>query len=317
MTYFQLDIFVETGTCNDFAALLEQSYDLPGAVINDSGELYELVSVKDPSWDYVEETLLQRARQRLPSFVSVYVPADAQGFGIMERLLTDHRGKKIEIKAVLEEDWANNWKAYFKPFAVGTRLFVSPSWEEAAVPDSRVPLSIDPSGAFGTGQHETTRLCLEQLDGLETSGKTLLDLGCGSGILGIAALLLGVKKAAFVDISENAARIAMENLAANHINPERYEIFTGDIITDTALPRQIGGGKFDIITANIVADVILALTENGVFSRFLARDGVLLASGIIGPRLNAVTDSLTKNGFVIEEIRADKDWHMIRAAFIK
>ena len=211
---------------------------------------------------------------------------------------------ETEMKNVKEEDWANNWKQYFKPLEIGNRLLVKPSWEEVGETD-RTVLEIDPASSFGSGQHYTTKLCLEYLDRLDLEGKKILDLGCGSGILSIGAMLLGAQSSVAVDVEENAVKVAMENAVKNSIDTSVYTAYCGNIITDSELAARLGDG-YDIITANIVADILIGMKDH--FYKFLKPEGILIISGIIDERKEEVTDAVTGAGFEIIESREESDW---------
>ena len=211
----------------------------------------------------------------------------------------------VELASVREEDWANNWKKYFKPITVGKKLVIKPSWEEYSGGGNRKILEIDPASSFGTGQHNTTQLCLELLEKNLHGGERILDLGCGSGILSIAAILLGAKSAAAVDIDQNSTNIAAENAAKNHIPEDIYKTFCGNIVTDESLCGRIGSG-FDIITANIVADVLIAMSP--LFENFLKSGSLLIVSGIITERCNEVIDAIKEKGFTHLETREKDGW---------
>lgn len=211
-----------------------------------------------------------------------------------------------------EEDWANNWKRYYKPLPIGEGLLICPSWEEAGVAGAgRAVLSMDPGMAFGTGSHHTTRMCLEYLDAMDLEGKRLLDLGCGSGVLSIAALLLGAASATAVDIDPVAAKIARENAQRNGIGEERYTVCAGDALTDGALRKQLAAGRYDVVSANIVADVIIALCP--LVRDCLRPEGRFLCSGVIAERLAEVLAALKANGFAVIEEKAAEDWRAILA----
>ena len=194
---------------------------------------------------------------------------------------------------------------------MGKKLYIKPSWETpTAEAAGRTVLEIDPASSFGTGQHHTTRLCLELMESEIQPGATrLLDLGCGSGILFIGGLLLGAKSAYAVDIEENAVRIAGENAAENHLDPDSYTISCGNVITDAALTEAIGTG-YDVITANIVADVIKAMAP--LFPRFLKPDGTLILSGIITERADEVLETVTAQGFAVLEKREASGWCAVK-----
>ena len=193
---------------------------------------------------------------------------------------------------------------------MGDRLIIKPEWEE--VPDSggRIVFNIDPGMTFGSGQHETTRLCVEALDKYVKKGDRMLDLGCGSGILSIIALMLGAGEARAIDIDPNCRKIAYGNAALNGIGSDIYTVLDGNIITDEALKTETEkSGPYDIVAANIVADVIIPLS--GDVKRYLRKGGVFIACGIIEPRLEEVKQAIENAGFVIEEIRNENDWYCI------
>ena len=209
-----------------------------------------------------------------------------------------------------EEDWANVWKQYYKPLAIGKRLWVVPSWERAEAPKGRETLVLDPGMAFGTGTHHTTRLCLEFLEQSLQTGDAVLDLGCGSGILSIAALLLGAKSVTAVDIDPAATKITRENALLNGLSPALLPVETGNVLSDEGLCRRIAG-SYDLVLANIVANVIIPLAP---FAKKLVRPGgVFLCSGIIEPRAAETERALLDAGFVLEEKRASEDWLAYRA----
>ena len=217
---------------------------------------------------------------------------------------------RVVAEVTDEEDWANNWKAYYKPLPIGERLLVCPSWEKAD-PGQRVLLSLDPGMAFGTGSHHTTRMCLELLEAHVRPGDTLLDLGCGSGILSIAGVLLGAAHAVGVDIDPVAERIAGENAALNGVQGDRYTVLCGDVLTDGDLVNRLAQSTYDIVAANIVADVIIGLCP--VVPRFLKQDGLFIMSGIIKERLPDVLHALEAHGFQTLSIQEGEDWRAILA----
>lgn len=257
--------------------------------------------------DLIDEKILNA--DRTVASVSVYVPSDRSYADdvafLRDRMAADGLNGKLELVGVNEEDWANNWKQYFKPFTVGERLLIKPSWEMCENPWNRAVLEIDPASSFGTGQHHTTRLCLELLEQLMHPGDRVLDLGCGSGILSIGALLLGASGATAVDIEENAAATATENARKNHIDPTLYRVFCGNVLEDETLCREIGDG-YDLICANIVADVLIAMKQ--LFRQFLRPEGSLIMSGIIMERRDEVLDQLKKAGFALLEVREKEGW---------
>lgn len=212
------------------------------------------------------------------------------------------------VRTVDEEDWANNWKQYYKPLNIGEKLLVLPSWEKAPADNGRVILKLDPGMAFGTGAHHTTRMCLELLEKTVKSGDLMLDMGCGSGILSIAARLLGAKKAIAVDIDPIADTIARENADMNGLCAGDYEIHIGNLLSDEAL-RQAIDGSYPVIAANIVADVIMALSP--LAYKLTAPGGAFIVSGIIDDRVEEVKARLLLEGFVLEEVLSSDCWFAI------
>lgn len=216
----------------------------------------------------------------------------------------------IVVRLTDDEDWENNWKIYYKPLEIGERLLVRPSWEQAEETD-RTVLSLDPGMAFGTGSHHTTRMCLEFLEKTVKDGDEMIDLGCGSGILSIGALLLGAKEALAVDIDPIAEKIAYENAAMNGITKDEYTVLIGDVLSDTALQDRLCAKRYDVVAANIVASVIIELTR--IVPRMIKPDGRYIMSGIIGERLDEVLAALDENGFEVLEVRAGDDWRAVMA----
>jgi ribosomal protein L11 methyltransferase len=214
-------------------------------------------------------------------------------------------GREIQTAFVADSDWENNWRQYYEPIEIGEKLVVVPEWLEAP-DDGRVPLRLDPGLIFGTGSHATTRMCLAALEGISGAGKTVLDLGCGSGILAIGALLLGCSRAAGCDIDPKAPEVAEANAALNGIGKDRFAVYAGDVLTDAGMRKALGTG-YDIVTANIVSDVIIPLSA--IVAPFLKPDGVFLTSGIIEGRQDEVRAALEKNGFVILEHHCEEEWH--------
>ena len=256
--------------------------------------------------DLIDEELLRKDRTK--GVVHVYIspeenPAEAVSF-LRERYQAEGVAHSIETASCAEEDWINNWKKYFKPIPVGNRLLIRPTWEslDSGIAESRVVLDLDPGLAFGTGTHETTRLCMELLETYVCPGQTVLDVGCGSGILSVAALLLGAGSAVGVDIDELAVKTARENAALNHVE-DRFTALCGDL-TDKV------SGTFDIVVANIVADVIIRLTKD--VERFLKPGAVYLMSGIIDTREDEVLAAI-RDRFELLARREEKGWIALAA----
>ena len=284
-----------------------------GIYIEDYSDMEAVLPTVGPV-DYIDEALA--AKDRAHAVVHIYIPStlaprEAVSF-IEERLTAESVWHEVTTSSIREEDWANNWKEFYHPERVGSRLVICPSWEEYARKEGDLVLDIDPGSSFGTGKHETTRLCLEALERLVHGGERVLDMGCGSGILGIASLLLGAQEALGVDIEKHAVLTAKENAANNGFTAPRYEAVCGFAPADAAFTESLGCG-YDLILANIVADVILSMKS--MFLEKLRDGGVLLVSGIIDTRADEVLDALAAAGFVLRDRFELRGW--VAAAFSK
>ena len=287
---------------------------IDGVVIDDETEFHEFLEENRKCWDYVDEELLKKEAGACR--VTFYLEKTEDGFSRLAQVrmaLADFKAAHPECAPLLmtldelkEEDWAFGWQKYYKPMEIGRRLLVVPEWEKNTVDcGGRVPLILDPGLAFGTGSHATTQLCLQALEKAVRPGDRVLDLGCGSGILSIAALKLGAESAQAVDIDEKCLNVAYENAALNGIGRDRYTVRVGDVLSDEALRSELGGG-YDIVVANIVADVILGLAP--MVRQFLKPGGQFLCSGIIDDRAVEVADGLRRCGWAILETREESGW---------
>lgn len=206
-----------------------------------------------------------------------------------------------------DKDWLNNWKEFFKPFRVADDIIIKPTWEE--LPEHKegdLVIEIDPGIAFGTGAHETTKLCILGLRKYITSDTQLLDVGCGSGILSIIGLKLGAKHALGTDIDEHALEATKENIVVNHIAGEQFDLLAGNIISEEEIQQKVGMKKYDVVVANILPDIIIPLS--GEIMQHMKEDGVFISSGILNTKADEVQDALLKNGFKIIEKNEMGDW---------
>ena len=251
--------------------------------------------------DLIDEELVKKDREN--AIIHVYFSdsenaAEAISY-LKERLAAAGIDYKVDTLTVDDGDWNENWKKYFKAFTVGKKLAVCPSWETFENKEGRKVISLDPGAAFGTGAHATTYLCLSVLEDIVTKNSKVLDIGTGSGILAVAACLLGAESAVGVDIDPLAVNTAKENARRNSV-AEKTRFFTGDLANKVS-------GKYDIICANIVADVVMRLFDS--VGDYLSDGGYLLVSGIIDSRAKEVEDSAVKHGFKAVAAPVREEWH--------
>lgn len=318
MEWTEVNIYTETEGIELLCSRL-MDIGIKGFAIRDSEDFNEFLENKNGQWDYIDDDLM--GLSQCETCITVYLPSNSQGADMLSSIrsmLSEIKSSdtdgiygrlEAELSSIREEDWANNWKQYFKPLKIGEKLVIKPSWESFEDEGERIILEIDPASSFGTGQHHTTRLCLELLEKSLNKGDELLDMGCGSGILSIGAMLLGAESAVAVDIEENAAATAMENALKNNISPESYRTYYGNILTDDKLADEIDK-KYDIITANIVADVLIAMKD--YFVRYIKDGGVLIVSGIIEERMDEVITALESVGFMNPEVNLREGWAAVK-----
>ena len=282
--------------CEQLAAL-----GAGGFVIENEEDFKSFFEHNRQYWDYVDEELENKFLG--VSRIKCYLTDDGEGLKVLKKFRDAF--PELSTAFVEDSDWENNWREYYKPIEVGEKLVVVPEWEEAPA-DGRVPLVLDPGLIFGTGSHATTRMCLAALEKYASPGKRVLDLGCGSGILGIGALLLGCGSCLGVDIDPKAPDVVMHNAALNGIGPERMTAWAGDILGDASLRARIGEG-YELVLANIVADVIIPLS--GMVQQFMSKDGIFICSGIIENRWPETAEALKANGLEILDHRSEEEWH--------
>ena len=282
-----------------------------GFEVCDSEDFNEFLKTCTPAYDYVDEKLMKLASER--STIKFYTADNEQGsdtiFAVEKALLelktndlSDEYGTlELNVSVVDDSDWKDNWKQYYKPMEIGDRLVVVPAWE--TVDTDKIILKIDPGMAFGTGSHETTSLCLEFLQKENLSGKKVIDVGCGSGILSQASVLLGADFAVGCDIDDAAVTSAVGNAKLNNLS-DKTRYYRGDLL-------EGADGKYDVVVANIVADIVMALTKD--IGKVIKDDGIFISSGIIVERVDEVADYISSSGFEIIEIKERRGWAAIRA----
>lgn len=285
---------------------LDKAADIAQMVVPYGIYIEDYSDLENETWeiahiDLIDEELL--AKDRTVGIIHVYIspeesPEEALAF-LKERYCSEKITFEINTASIRMEEWANNWKKYFKPLKTGEKLVICPTWETFDEPTQRKILRIDPGMAFGTGGHNTTRLCLETMEKYIDNGSEVLDIGCGSGILSIAALLLGAKRTVGVDIDALAVKTAKENGVLNGFCEPTYSILQGNLTEKVQ-------GVFSVVVANIVADVIIKFCED--VSAFIDKDGVFITSGIIDTREEDVKQAFARFGFEIIERHEDGGW---------
>lgn len=250
------------------------------------------------------------------AFVSFYIEPEKDHESTLEEVLAavkeladfvDIGEATIEKTQTEDIDWMNNWKKYWKPFNVDEHIIIKPTWETLEdVPEDTLVVEIDPGTAFGTGTHHTTRLCITQVNKYLQKGMDVLDVGCGSGILSIIALMLGAKAATATDLDILAVNATLENAEVNGIDPAVYTVLQGNVITDEAFRRQVGEHKFDMVVANIFAEIIIPLSD--VVKEMMKPGTLFITSGIIDEREEDVRTALIRNGFEIMEVTHSGGW---------
>lgn len=285
---------------SDTAAAIANMVVPYGIYIEDYSDM-ESEAPKIAHIDLIDEALLKKDRSRVN--IHIYIAEEENAFEavefLKERLRAEGIESTVEKNGVNDSAWAENWKKYFKPTEIGNRLAICPSWESYENKENRKILKIDPGAAFGTGTHATTSMCLEMLDEYIKGGETILDVGCGSGILSIAGVLLGAKNAVGVDIDAQSVKVSRENAEINELT-DKTEYICGN------LTEQING-KFSVVCANIVADVIISLCDG--IDKYMEHDALFICSGIIDLRADEVKAALQKNGFEIIKECVKENWN--------
>ena len=299
-----------------FGAIL--SIGIEGVEICDEGDFLDFLENNRSKWDYVDEELLESKKE--PTHLNVFLREDMSGreqLSMLRECIETLKGTDVGVNLgslemkfedVPEDLWFERWKKYYSPTPIGDTILVVPEWEENPETERKI-LKINPGMLFGTGTHNTTRLCMEILEQQVYSGLSVLDIGCGSGILSILSLILGAKDASAVDIDSTAIHVAYENAALNGIGKDTYFVTSGNILESNPFEGTPADKEYDIVVANIVADVIIPLS--GKVSHFMKKDGLFLCSGIIENRIGDVLSALSENGFKVLEKRQDGEWFAI------
>ena len=318
MKWYEITVFTTDAGLDPVCAVLMEA-GLSGFTIEESREkAAEVLLDSVPYWDFAD---MEKIGTDHPC-VKTYLEVKDESRELLKKAEDALEGLKkkdigfdispltMSVTERDDEDWANNWKQYYKPLDIGEKLLVLPSWEEEPEGNNRTVLRLDPGMAFGSGTHHTTRMCLEFLEETVKNGDHLIDLGCGSGILSIAGLLLGAEDAVAVDIDPVAEHIAMENAEMNGITEENYRILIGDVVNDLHLKQTIAG-QYDIVVANIVADVIIRLSP--IAANLCKKGAPYIVSGIIDERVDEVKQAVLSAGFEIRKTNSQEGWNAILA----
>ncbi len=318
MNYLELTIQTTAQGIDQVAnALTARGFD--GLVLEDQTQTEAFLEENREYWDYIDEDFQQKLRglSRIKLYLECGGTEEAQ-IADLKALLTKLKAVSsknlgeldLTVQPLAETDWEHSWQDSYPPQSVGEHLIVVPVWN-AGDTQGRIPVVLDPGLTFGTGAHPSTQMCMGFLERQVRPGCRVIDLGSGSGILSITALMLGAGSAVGVDIDPKAEAIARENVSYNPIDPAKFTACTGNVLQDTRLMDALQAQPYDLVLVNIVSDVIIALAP--VLPGFLKEDGRLICSGILDVRLEDVTRALKSRGLEILEIRSQEEWRSILA----
>ena len=280
-----------------------------GIYIEDYTDLEDDPTVKQVG--IVDEALLEKDKTKvlLHVYADEHTSVENCLAFVSDRFSSENITYEVEIKHVDEEDYANSWKQYYKPIKIGNRVVIVPEWEPYEKADGEITVTLNPGMAFGTGTHETTSMCIEALQDIVFEGDEVLDIGCGSGILSVTALLCGANRADATDIDRNAVNVAYENAELNGVKDRLHA--TEDNILSAESPIRTAGKKYNVVIANIVADVIIEIC--GFVKTLIKPYGCFVASGIISERLDDVVKAMNDNGLCVAAIHEKRGWNCIIA----
>ena len=301
MNWIEIEINTPSGDLDGVVKKVE-ALGFSGFVLEDEADFLRFLEENRAHWDYVDDSL--RESMKGCSLLRFYLE-DCPESQVKLAVLNEQIACPITTRTLQEEDWANNWKRYYQPIAIGARFLVVPQWQEVDAGE-RVPLLLDPGLSFGTGAHPSTQSCLCLAEDVLAPRQKVLDLGTGSGILAIAALKLGAALAVACDIDPQAEKAVRENMKFNDLSEAALAFHSGNILEDTALQEKIASQKYDIIFANIIADVIIPLAP--MILPLLHPAGTFICAGIISGREAEVEAALKKAGLRLQNRRQQEDW---------
>jgi len=314
-------ILLTTGSNTELISAILYDFGIYSIEIDDPNERRVFLSDPSANWDYVDDLLTTHPSDTSNDvLVTFYLGTDIDSQNLLELFKAElinqslvSESQALTSEMVTDQSWLHEWKKYFHPIRIG-RVIIVPAWDEPILENiSDIACIIDPGSAFGTGQHITTSLCIEALQDRLSPEDLVIDIGCGSGILSITSLLLEAKNVISTDIELYAIEATKKNAKINSINLDSLHVFAGNILTSTALLETIiKRGNYNIIVANIVADVLIDLAP--IVSNMLMDNGCFIASGIITERLEAVLSSFTNAGFTILESKTVEGWCSVVAA---
>lgn len=322
MEWIRVSVYTSTFGIDAVCDLLMEE-GISGFEIEDENEFNEFLEDNTKYWDYVDEDLVESMKGETK--VKFYIEDNVQAPEVLGRIsdaLKDLKNRdtenelgrlSLDTDGIREEDWANNWKEFFKPVEVGEKILIQPEWSPLDGETDRIVFTVNPGMTFGTGTHTSTKLCICELEKYVTEDINLLDAGCGSGILSVIALMLGAKSAKAVDIDENCIHVAYENADRNGVDRAKYEVFAGDVTNDEELFDILSQTKYQVIVANIVADVIIALLPT--VKKLIAEDGIFICSGIIKERLDDVLSAMKMQSIDVVGIRELDGWAAVTCKF--
>lgn len=311
-------------TRSESMELLETALSMNGYdsfIVDDEQEFENFLETNKDYWDVIDNDLT--AKMQGVSDIRLYLEnspaAPEEVFRLRELLETvrvqwpdaDFGSLEVKTANIRNEDWENNWKQYYQPIEIGERLLVVPKWMQPENPENRIPVLLDPGMIFGTGAHASTQMCMKALETLVRGNEEIIDLGSGSGILSITALLLGAKHAVGIDVDPKAEDIARENAAYNRIFEDRFDAVTGNVITNQEDLSDILSRTYDIVCMNIFADVIIPMAP--VLPRIMHEGSLVVCSGVLNTRLEDVLEAFRSVGLRVRSCEEQNDWCCIIA----